>query len=115
MKRSTTEFDKDLGSRVRAVRTATRMTQSELAQAVGLTFQQIQKYEQGTNRISASMLLQLSQALKADFSAFVAPEGGRPAESVRSYDEDRLLADFARLNADRQRLALELVKALGEA
>ncbi|MNS14761.1 anaerobic benzoate catabolism transcriptional regulator [compost metagenome] len=114
MKRSTTEFDKDLGSRVRAVRTAIKMTQSELAQAVGLTFQQIQKYEQGTNRISASMLLQLSQALKADFSALVAPEGGRPADSVRSYEEARLLADFARLNADRQRLALELVKALGE-
>ncbi|MNE31788.1 anaerobic benzoate catabolism transcriptional regulator [compost metagenome] len=114
MKRSTTEFDKDLGGRVRAVRTAMRMTESQLAQAVGLTFQQIQKYEQGTNRISASMLLQLSQALKADFSALVAPEGGRPAEAVRSLQEEQLLSDFARLNAERRRLVLDLARTLGE-
>lgn len=114
MKRSTTEFDKDLGGRVRAVRTAMKMTQSDLAQAVGLTFQQIQKYEQGTNRISASMLLQLGAAMKADFSAQVSPDGGRPAESVRSLEADRLLADFTRLNTDRQRLVLQLVTALGE-
>jgi DNA-binding XRE family transcriptional regulator len=71
------------GGGVRAVRTAMRMIQSELAQAAGLTFQQIQKYERGINRISASMLLQISQALKADFSALVAPEGGRLAQAIR--------------------------------
>jgi transcriptional regulator with XRE-family HTH domain len=82
LKRSATEFDKDLGGAC-AVRTAMRMTQSELAQAAGLTFQQIQKYERGINRISASMLLQISQALKADFSALVALEGGRLAQTIR--------------------------------
>lgn len=85
------------------------MTQSDLAGAVGLTFQQIQKYEQGTNRISASMLFKLGQVLKTDFSAAVALEGGRPSSDVRSRDEEGLLADFARLDSVRQRLVLDLV------
>lgn len=115
MKRSTTEFDRALGVQVRAVRTAAGMTQSDLARAVGLTFQQIQKYEQGANRISASMLLQLGEALNADFSALVAPEGRVPAASVLSREEDALVAGFARLDSGRRRLVLELVRALDEA
>ncbi|MNU29755.1 anaerobic benzoate catabolism transcriptional regulator [compost metagenome] len=115
MKRSTTEFDKELGAQVRSVRVAAGMTQSELGAAVGLTFQQIQKYEQGANRISASMLLQLSQALNADFSAAVALKGARPSGEVRSREEEWLLADFARLDAGRQRLVLDLVRTLAGA
>lgn len=114
MQRSTTEFDKALGARVRLVRTSRKMTQSELAQAVGLTFQQIQKYEQGSNRISARMLLQLGQALKVDFSALVAPEGARSAETVRSRDEEQLLAWFGLMSPARQRLVLALAEALAE-
>ena len=112
MKRSATEFDKELGSRVRAVRTGMKMTQSQLAQAVGLTFQQIQKYEMGSNRISAGMLRQLSQALSADFSNLVAPDGCRPSDAIRSLEEEQLLAGFGMLEAGRQRLVLNLVKAL---
>ena len=112
MKRSSTEFDKELGAQVRSVRIATGMTQSELGAAVGLTFQQIQKYEQGANRISAGMLLQLSQALNADFSAAVSPEGGRPAgRSPRAAIPPRASAPRP-LDAGRQRLVLDLVRTL---
>ncbi|MFS0739866.1 helix-turn-helix transcriptional regulator [Brevundimonas sp. 3P9-tot-E] len=112
MKRSATEFDKELGAQVRNARVGARMTQSELGAAIGVTFQQIQKYEHGANRISASMLLQLSQALNVDFSAAVALEGARPSSEVRSGEEERLLADFARLDVVRQRLVLDLVRTL---
>lgn len=113
MKRSATVFDKELGGRVRAVRTGLKMTQSDLGQAVGLTFQQIQKYELGKNRISAGMLRELSRALNADFSSLLAPEGGRPADAILSVDEGRLVVGFAKLAPSRQRLVLDMVKALG--
>jgi len=56
-------IDKQVGSQVRARRQALGMSQSKLAAAVGLTFQQIQKYETGRNRISASRLHQFSNIL----------------------------------------------------
>jgi transcriptional regulator with XRE-family HTH domain len=56
-------IDKQVGSQVRARRQALGMSQSKLAEAVDLTFQQIQKYEKGANRISASRLQQFSNIL----------------------------------------------------
>jgi len=55
--------DKYVGSRVRMRRMMLGMSQEKLADALGLTFQQIQKYEKGTNRISASRLQAISQIL----------------------------------------------------
>jgi transcriptional regulator with XRE-family HTH domain len=57
------DIDKHVGSQVRACRLARGISQSKLAEAVGLTFQQIQKYEKGANRISASRLQQFSNIL----------------------------------------------------
>lgn len=56
-------IDRQVGSQVRARRQALGMSQSKLADAVGLTFQQIQKYEKGANRISASRLQQFYNIL----------------------------------------------------
>ena len=56
-------IDKQVGSWVRARRQTLGMSQTKLADAVGLTFQQIQKYEKGSNRISASRLHQFSNIL----------------------------------------------------
>lgn len=108
------EFDKDLGAAVRSARKARGVTQSDLASAVGLKFQQIQKYEQGANRISAGMLLQLGRALGVDFSPLVAPEGGEPVEAVRSQEELRLLGDYNQLGAGRRCVVLDLLKTLVE-
>lgn len=55
--------DQRLGLRVRDLRIALGLTQAELGQALGVSFQQIQKYESGENRIAASKLLRLSRAL----------------------------------------------------
>jgi len=62
--------DKHVGSRVRLRRTTLGKSQSWLADAVGLTFQQIQKYEKGTNRIGSSRLQQFSNLLDVPVSFF---------------------------------------------
>lgn len=71
--------DKYVGSRVRMRRMMLGMSQEKLADALGLTFQQIQKYEKGTNRISASRLQAISQILDAPVHFFFdgAPQSGK--------------------------------------
>jgi transcriptional regulator with XRE-family HTH domain len=56
-------IDKHVGSRVRMRRVLLGMSQEKLGEALGLTFQQVQKYEKGTNRIGASRLQQISKSL----------------------------------------------------
>jgi transcriptional regulator with XRE-family HTH domain len=62
--------DKHVGSRLRMRRLMLDMSQTDVADALGLTFQQLQKYEKGTNRISASRLQHLSQILQVPVSFF---------------------------------------------
>ena len=62
--------DIHVGSRVRLRRTLLGLSQEKLSNAVGLTFQQIQKYERGANRIGASRLFQFSQILDVPISFF---------------------------------------------
>lgn len=62
--------DVHVGTRIRQQRTLLGMSQSKLAEAVGLTFQQIQKYEKGSNRIGASRMWQFAQALGVPVASF---------------------------------------------
>ncbi len=62
--------DMHVGARVRQRRTLLGMTQTDLANALGLTFQQVQKYERGTNRIAASRLLDLSRVFDVPINYF---------------------------------------------
>src|SRR5689334_15122274 len=63
-------FDKFVGARIRARRVDLGVTQQGLARAIGVTFQQLQKYETGANRISASRLFAVAVALKAPLARF---------------------------------------------
>lgn len=63
-------IDKFVGSRVRARRVGLRQSQTNLGQAIGVTFQQIQKYENGSNRIGASNLFKIANALGVEVSFF---------------------------------------------
>jgi len=63
-------IDIHVGQRVRARRTMRGMSQSKLGKAINTTFQQVQKYEHGTNRVSASRLHRLSQVLDVPISYF---------------------------------------------
>jgi transcriptional regulator with XRE-family HTH domain len=62
--------DQHVGARLRQRRTLMGLSQEKLGEAVGLTFQQIQKYERGANRIGASRLYQFSEVLDVDISYF---------------------------------------------
>src|SRR6266576_4882651 len=63
-KKAPNPIDKHVGSRVRMRRMMLSMSQEKLGDALGLTFQQVQKYEKGTNRIGASRLQQIANILK---------------------------------------------------
>lgn len=80
-------IDKHVGSRVRMRRMMLGMSQEKLGDALGLTFQQVQKYEKGTNRIGASRLQQISLILQVPVSFFFegapAPPG-RPGGFVEA-------------------------------
>jgi transcriptional regulator with XRE-family HTH domain len=64
-------LDIALGSRVRLRRKELGFSQDQLARAVGITFQQVQKYEHGTNRISFSRLVEISEALECSVSDLI--------------------------------------------
>jgi transcriptional regulator with XRE-family HTH domain len=102
-------IDLHVGSRVRMRRLMLGMTQQKLADAIGITFQQVQKYEKGTNRLSASRLQQAAGILDVAVPFFFegAPGGhklGRSPPSpdyvnefVSSEDGLRLIKAFSRI------------------
>jgi len=63
-------FNIHLGKRLRMKRLSLGLTQTKVAQAINVTFQQIQKYEKGTNGVSSSRLMQISQFLKVPITFF---------------------------------------------
>lgn len=69
-KKAPNPIDKHVGSRVRMRRMMLNMSQEKLGDALGLTFQQVQKYEKGTNRIGASRIQQIAQILQVPVSFF---------------------------------------------
>ncbi|MBB4038967.1 transcriptional regulator with XRE-family HTH domain [Microvirga flocculans] len=109
-KKSPNETDKHIGSRVRARRIMLGMSQEKLADALGLTFQQIQKYEKGVNRIGASRLLQMSGILDVSIEFFFEglpglrekgfPDSGVMADFLMKPESDRLVRGFLRLKDD---------------
>jgi transcriptional regulator with XRE-family HTH domain len=68
--RSTGSLDLHFGEKLRAARLMMHVSQQDLAKALGLSFQQIQKYEKGTNRMSAATLFQIAAVLKVDVVYF---------------------------------------------
>src|SRR3984957_13976578 len=90
--------DKHVGSRLRMRRLMLDMSQTDIADAPGLTFQQVQKYEKGTNRIGASRLQQISQILQVPVSFFFdgaphVPGTGR-AEGMGEAPSPAYVSDF---------------------
>ena len=81
-KKSLDPIDKHVGNRVRMRRMMLGMSQEKLGEALGLTFQQVQKYENGTNRIGASRLQYLSDILQVPVLFFF--EGSPHARRARS-------------------------------
>lgn len=77
--------DEHVGSRVRMRRMVLGLSQEKLGDALGVTFQQVQKYERGTNRISASRLFQIASTLRVEPGFFfegLTAEGKTEAEAI---------------------------------
>lgn len=121
--------DVHVGSRIRLRRTLLGMSQEKLGKAIGLTFQQVQKYERGTNRVGSSRLYQLAKVLNVPVSFFFddlpAEIAGRApgfAEPAADFDPNpltkretlELVRAYHRI-PDRavRRRVFDLVKALG--
>jgi transcriptional regulator with XRE-family HTH domain len=86
-----------VGQRIRALRCAQGMSQAELGQKVGVRFQQIQKYESGANRVSASRLLALAQTLGVPVGHFfdgLEPDEKRAAQTLSGHPAGGTLADL---------------------
>jgi transcriptional regulator with XRE-family HTH domain len=97
-KKAPNPIDKHVGSRVRMRRMMLGMSQEKLGDALALTFQQVQKYEKGTNRIGASRLQQISQILQVPVAFFfegapVLPEGV-PSEGMQEAPSPAYVSDF---------------------
>ena len=103
--------DKYVGSRVRMRRLMLHMSQERLAGQLGLTFQQVQKYEKGTNRISASRLQEISHILEVPVPFFF--EGApQPGGTTRRSDDGASLAHITDFlgNADGHALVRAFMK-----
>jgi transcriptional regulator with XRE-family HTH domain len=84
-KKAPNPIDKHVGSRVRMRRMMLSMSQEKLGGALGLTFQQVQKYEKGTNRIGASRLQQIAHILQVPVAFFF--EGAPAAQHSEGMNE----------------------------
>lgn len=87
--REVTEIDVRIGQRIRACRLEQGVTQMALADQLGVTFQQLQKYELGINRVAASRLYEIARALRAPVARFLPDPDG---EALVSPELERAMA-----------------------
>jgi transcriptional regulator with XRE-family HTH domain len=114
--------DVEVGRRIRLQRMNAGMSQTELGDKVGVTFQQIQKYEKGKNRVGAGRLTQIASVLHVPIGVFFdgATEasqgpGESPAELLTRPHALRLLQAYSTIESDKVRLSiLNLVEALSD-
>ncbi len=122
--------DRFIGARVRMRRILVGMSQEKLGEALGITFQQIQKYEKGTNRIGASRLHQIARVLSVPIEFFYegapmigtvagfaeAPSAGYVADFLTTSEGLELIKAFIGIkDAKVRRRIVDLAKALAQA
>jgi len=117
-------MDLALGTTIRLRRRSLDMSQSELADLCGVTFQQIQKYENGSNRISFSRLVKISDALRCKVTDLVGPldnldvhsdDGLAMLNRAARPDAQNLLTHFSQLDAPTRQQLIGLLKTMAEA
>lgn len=106
--RGPNQFDSHVGRRLRAARTLAGISQTRLGEAVGLTFQQIQKYEKGMNRIGASRLQQFAHILNVPPAYFFEGQVDDASSLGLTAGADEIDAETAGRVSQRQ--AMELVR-----
>jgi len=114
--KSPSPTDKHVGARVRMRRLMLGLSQEKLADGLGLTFQQVQKYEKGANRISAGRLQRIAEVLGVPVAFFFAPDDTQKSSPSGSVDVEfsflqtegalRLARAYARIKQPALRLKL---------
>ena len=111
--RATNGVDKKIGTRLRCRRIEIGLSQERLADLLGVSFQQVQKYEKGANRIAASRLFQICDATKTPLSYFysdVLDDGGGASSTIEQAIETpegrRLIALFGSISSVKVRRRL---------
>jgi transcriptional regulator with XRE-family HTH domain len=103
--RAASEIDRQIGARIRMQRLELGMSQDTLAGVIGVSFQQVQKYERGLNRIAAGTLVAIAKALDIDIVELL------PGASTKALGKDverlaKLQIAYSRLNENGRRLLL---------
>jgi len=88
--RGPTSIDQHVGARLRLRRSLLQMSQSELGEKLGVTFQQVQKYERGTNRIGASRLFHVARVMEVPVSYFFEGLDTEGASELKGPDSETL-------------------------
>jgi transcriptional regulator with XRE-family HTH domain len=99
MTRQATLIDKEIGQSIKVLRRKAGMSQNRMAHLIGVTFQQVQKYESGKNRIAVAMLIEIARALECSIHEILGEEGAL----IPSRDEYGLLVRWRNLPSDRHR------------
>jgi transcriptional regulator with XRE-family HTH domain len=124
-KRSATGLDRTIGVRLRARRLETHLSQTDLADKLGVSFQQVQKYEKGVNRIGSSRLVEIAKILQVEPSYFFGDMKSNGHGSASKFIEFLATSDGVAINEAMMRLgdahrrgvidlARSLVRAYGE-
>ena len=119
-RRSANPLDVAIGARLRVRRRAAGLSQQKLAERLGVTFQQVQKYERGSNRIAGSTLIGIAEALETPASYFLGEGAGGVIEdeaivNIAQRGASDLLKQYVHIRSPKIRAAvLQLVRALAE-
>jgi transcriptional regulator with XRE-family HTH domain len=106
--------DLEIGQKIRALRVAKGVSQTTLAEGLGLTFQQIQKYEKGANRVSAGRLQKIARMLDTPITFFYGEQRTKKQEDnglalIQSKGAMRLLRAYAEISSGATKHALVLL------
>lgn len=116
--------DQQVGVNIRRIRKLRQFSQDKVAQAIGVTFQQLQKYERGSNRVSASKLVEIAAALEVSAAdllegtagvVLTKPAGRNPLNDLALTTGGLELASiYTRLTAEQQRSILRVTYAIAD-
>jgi transcriptional regulator with XRE-family HTH domain len=116
VKRRPNREDREIGQKIRAMRIARGLTQATVATGIGLTFQQLQKYERGANRVSAGRLQKIARMLETPVMFFYGETGARKKQDqdngfalLQSKGAMRLLRAYAEISSGATKHALVLL------
>lgn len=111
--RTTDAIDRLIGERVRAARLAARISQTNFGRLVGVSFQQVQKYERAENRISASMIVKMASILQVPHTSLLPSDDDRldPRVDIGSLPGGyRMAAAYKKMSSTQRRALLAVAE-----